>query len=68
VRVELNPFDLKTALLARHAQHLALIHFPIGLSVTVLAFDIHRALEEAAELGGRGLRARRVEIAAASRL
>jgi hypothetical protein len=68
VRVELNPFDLKTALLTRHAQHVALIHFPIGLSVTAVAFDIHRAREEAAEFGGRGLRARKVEIAAASSL
>ena len=27
----LNPFDLKAALLAKHAQHVALIHFPIAL-------------------------------------
>jgi len=29
--VELNPFDLKTVLLAKHAQHVVLIHFPIEL-------------------------------------
>jgi uncharacterized membrane protein len=40
VRVELNPFDVKTALLARHAQHVALIHFPIGLLLTAVAFDL----------------------------
>ena len=27
----LNPFDLKAALLAKHAQHVVLIHFPIAL-------------------------------------
>jgi uncharacterized membrane protein YozB (DUF420 family) len=26
-----NPFDLKTILLAKHAQHVVLIHFPIAL-------------------------------------
>ena len=33
-------FDLKTLLLARHAQHVVLIHFPIGLFVTAVAFDL----------------------------
>jgi uncharacterized membrane protein len=27
----LNPFDLKSALLEKHAQHVVLIHFPIAL-------------------------------------
>ena len=35
-----NPFDLRTALLAKHAQHVVLIHFPIGLFITALAFDV----------------------------
>ncbi len=35
----MNPFDLKAALLARHAQHVVLIHFPIGLFITSVAFD-----------------------------
>jgi uncharacterized membrane protein len=35
-----NPFDLKTALLAKHAQHVALIHFPIALFITAVAFDL----------------------------
>jgi uncharacterized membrane protein len=35
-----NPFDLKTALLAKHAQHVVLIHFPIGLFITAVAFDL----------------------------
>src|SRR6202790_4946115 len=35
----INPFDLKTALLAKHAQHVVLIHFPIALFITAVAFD-----------------------------
>jgi uncharacterized membrane protein len=35
-----NPFDLKTALLARHAQHVVLIHFPIALFIAAVAFDL----------------------------
>jgi uncharacterized membrane protein len=34
-----NPFDLKSALLARHAQHVVLIHFPIALLLAGVAFD-----------------------------
>ena len=34
-----NPFDPKTALLAKHAQHVVLIHFPIALFITAVAFD-----------------------------
>jgi uncharacterized membrane protein len=36
----MNPFDLKTALLARHAQHVVIIHFPIALFITGAAFDV----------------------------
>jgi len=35
-----NPFDLKTALSAKHAQHVVLIHFPIALFITATAFDL----------------------------
>ena len=35
-----NPFDIKTAPLAKHAQHVVLIHFPIGLFITAVAFDL----------------------------
>jgi uncharacterized membrane protein len=35
----LNPFDLKSALLAKHAQHVVLIHFPIALFIAGVAFD-----------------------------
>jgi uncharacterized membrane protein len=34
-----NPFDLKTALLAKHAQHVVLIHFPIALFLAAVVFD-----------------------------
>ena len=35
----MNPFDLKSVLLARHAQHVVLIHFPIALFTAAVAFD-----------------------------
>jgi uncharacterized membrane protein len=35
-----NPFDLKTALLAKHAQHVVLIHFPIALFISAVVFDL----------------------------
>lgn len=35
----MNPFDLKSALLARHAQHVVLIHFPIALFLVSVACD-----------------------------
>jgi hypothetical protein len=33
-----NPFDLKTVLLAKHAQHVVLIHFPIAQFLTAVGF------------------------------
>jgi uncharacterized membrane protein len=35
-----NPFDLKTALLAKPAQLVVLIHFPIALFLAAVAFDL----------------------------
>ena len=35
----MNPFDLKSVLLARHAQHVVLIHFPIALFLVSVACD-----------------------------
>jgi uncharacterized membrane protein len=35
-----NPFDPKTILLAKHAQHVVLIHFPIALFITAVTFDL----------------------------
>ena len=35
----MNPYDIKSALLAKHAQHIVLIHFPIALFIAAVAFD-----------------------------
>jgi uncharacterized membrane protein len=36
----MNPFDPKSVLLAKHAQHVVLIHFPIALFVVGVVFDL----------------------------
>jgi uncharacterized membrane protein len=49
-----NPFDLRTVFWAKHAQHVVLIHFPIALFISAVAFDFianwtkRRALAETA--------------------
>jgi uncharacterized membrane protein len=35
----LHPFDIKEVLLAKHAQHVVLIHFPIALFIIGVLFD-----------------------------
>ncbi|HKN76536.1 MAG TPA: DUF2231 domain-containing protein [Candidatus Acidoferrum sp.] len=35
----MNPFDIRAALLAKHAQHVVLIHFPIALFIAGVLFD-----------------------------
>jgi uncharacterized membrane protein len=35
-----SPFDPKTVLLAKHAQHVVLVHFPIALFLTAVGFDV----------------------------
>jgi uncharacterized membrane protein len=37
--MSVNPFDIKTVILAKHAQHVVLIHFPIALFTAAVAFD-----------------------------
>ena len=37
--MRVNPFDVKTIFLAQHAQHVVLIHFPIALFLSGVAFD-----------------------------
>lgn len=37
--ITINPFDPKTALFAKHAQHVVLIHFPIALFLSGVLFD-----------------------------
>ena len=34
-----NPFDPRTVLFAKHAQHVVLIHFPIALFISAVVFD-----------------------------
>ena len=36
----MNPFDPKAALLAKHAQHVVAVHFPIALFIAGVAFDL----------------------------
>ena len=47
----MNPFDLKSLLLAKHAQHIVLIHFPIALFITSVAFDFTAHWKRKAALG-----------------
>lgn len=35
-----NPFDPRTVLFAKHAQHVVLVHFPIGLCLTAVIFEV----------------------------
>jgi uncharacterized membrane protein len=36
----LNPWDIRSALFAKHAQHVVLIHFPIALFLAGVALDV----------------------------
>src|SRR5439155_26701628 len=54
LRTQVNPFDLKTVLLAKHAQHVVLIHFPIALFIAA-SLRPHSALDEARRPDGRSL-------------
>ncbi|MGO8797134.1 MAG: DUF2231 domain-containing protein [Candidatus Sulfotelmatobacter sp.] len=40
----MHPFDPKTIFLAKHAQHVALVHFPIALFITAVFFDFLASL------------------------
>jgi hypothetical protein len=46
----LHPFDIKAALLARHAQHVVLIHFPIALFIAGVAGLAGEELQPAANV------------------
>ena len=37
--MQVNPFDFRTVVFAKHAQHVVLIHFPIAVFITAVAFD-----------------------------
>ena len=36
----MDPFDWRSVLLARHAQHVVLIHFPIAMFIVGVVFDL----------------------------
>jgi uncharacterized membrane protein len=38
--IMVQPFDLRTVLLAKHAQHVVLIHFPIALFISGVGLDL----------------------------
>jgi uncharacterized membrane protein len=46
----MNPFDLKAVFLARHAQHVALVHFPIALIFVGALFDLLSLREQSLAL------------------
>ena len=35
-----SPFDPRTVVFAKHAQHVVLVHFPIGLCLTSVIFEV----------------------------
>jgi uncharacterized membrane protein len=39
----MHPFDFRAVLLAKHAQHVVLIHFPIALLIAGVTFDMTAA-------------------------
>ena len=50
----MNPFDWRTVLLAKHAQHVALIHFPIALFIAAVALDLLGLWTEREDLATAG--------------
>ena len=51
----MHPFDIKTVLFAKHAQHVVLIHFPIALFIIGVPFDFLAQWKKAAPAGCGGL-------------
>lgn len=47
-----NPFDLRTILLAKHAQHVVLIHFPIALFMAGVGLDLLSRGERDSQFAG----------------
>jgi len=47
-----NPFDLRTILLAKHAQHVVLIHFPIALFIAGVGLDLLSRGKRTSQLAG----------------
>jgi uncharacterized membrane protein len=66
VNLPVNPFDPKAALLAKHAQHVVLIHFPIALFLTGMAFDLAGRFTKSAEKKNTLLAAARLNLLGAA--
>ena len=49
---KVNPFDLRTVVLARHAQHVILIHFPIALFIAGVGLDLLSRGKRDSQLAG----------------
>ena len=50
--IAVNPFSLRTVFLAKHAQHVVLIHFPIALFITGVGFDVFSRGKRGSQLAG----------------
>lgn len=48
--MSVNPFEIRNLLSAKHAQHVLLIHFPIGLFLAGVAFDFLSEWRKSREL------------------
>jgi hypothetical protein len=46
----LHPFDIKTVVFAKHAQHVVLIHFPIALFIIGVSYFLHNGRNSACRL------------------
>jgi uncharacterized membrane protein len=46
----MNPWDPRTAIFAKHAQHVVVIHFPIALFIVGVAFDLIATLTRRKDL------------------
>jgi uncharacterized membrane protein len=62
----MNPFDLKSALLAKHAQHVVLIHFPIALFLVGTGFDFAARYSKRAASGSTLTAAARLNLLGAA--
>jgi uncharacterized membrane protein len=49
-KMSINPWDPRTAIFAKHAQHVVLIHFPIALFIAGVVFDFGAALTRRKDL------------------
>ena len=46
----MSPFDIRSVVLAKHAQHVVLIHFPIALFIAGVAFDFVASRKKQSDL------------------